>query len=197
MWNAAENIYRVPYNQVTKKMYDEAKNGVYGANYGIGASKVSRMYNIDFQQAKFIIERYHQAVPEIQDVYQKEIREDIDTKRVITNPFGRERVFLGRPDEELYRAAYSHYCQSTVADIINLALSELESGPEWMETLLQVHDELVIQVPEDKVIEGCRLVKRALEKPMVFSRIDEPLIIPAEIATGRNWFDVEKIECQV
>jgi DNA polymerase-1 len=192
MWNAAENIYRVPYNQVTKKMYDEAKNGTYAANYNVGALKISRMYNMEFSQAKFILERYYSAVPEIKDSYQTGIRNAIDTTRTLVNPLGRERVFLGQPDDEMYRAAYSHYCQSTVADVINIGLVKLEGEEEWVEVLLQVHDELVVQVPIDCLEEGVTRVKKAMEVPLKFDGVDVPLVIPVEVATGPNWFELKK-----
>ena len=188
MWNAAENIYRIPYDQVTRKMYDEAKNGTYAANYGVGALKVSRMYDMSYQQACFIIQRYHEAVPEIQQVYQAEIRHEINTQRKITNPLGRERLFFGRLDDELYRAAYSHYCQSTVADVINSALIDLDN--EGVEILLQVHDELVCQFPEDEVLQGVTKIRRAMERPLVFDGVSVPLVIPVEIKVGHNWYDV-------
>lgn len=193
-WNASENIYRVPRAEVTKKMYDEAKNGTYAANYGVGPLKVSRMYDMELDKAKFIIERYHEAVPEIQGVYQHEIRELLQTTRCLVNPLGRERIFQGRMDEELYRAGYSHYCQSTVADVINLALVELENGPDWLEVLLQVHDEIVCQVPLESLQEGVERVRSAMAVPLVFPEVSTPLVIPVEIKVGLNWYDVKSVE---
>ena len=192
MWNAAENIYRVPYDQITKQMYQDAKNGVYGANYGIGPHKVSRMYNIDFRDAKFIIERYHQAVPEIKGVYQRELVELVQQTRTIRNPLGRERVFFGRMDDELFRAVYSHYCQSTVADIILAALIDLDQ--QEVDILLQVHDELVCQFEESKLVEGVSTVRKAMERPVVIEGVKEPLIIPCEIKVGYNWYETTSLE---
>lgn len=191
-WNAT-NIFGVAREEVTKQMYDDAKNGVYGANYGIGALKVSRMYNMDFQRSKYIIQSYHRHVPEVQGVYQREIREEVLTTKKVTNPFKRERVFLGRVDDDLFRKAYSHYCQSTVGDLINSALVDLdaeENSP--VELLLQVHDEIVAQAPKHQIDEACLRIKKAMERPLLFKGVEEPLVIPAEIKTGPNWFDLEK-----
>lgn len=188
MWNASENIYRVPISAVTKEMYQNAKNGVYGANYGIGPHKVSRMYNIPFQDAKFIISRYHEAVPEVQAVYQSEIRAMIDESREIINPLGRRRIFFGLIDDELYRAAYSHYCQSTVADVINSAMIELEYStyePPFVEVLLQVHDELVCQCPIEHAEAGVAKIRKAMERPIIIE--GRALTIPAEIKLGPSW----------
>lgn len=194
MWNASENIYKIPIAQVTEQQYANAKNGVYGANYGIGWLKVSRMYNIPSKDAKFIIESYHASVPEIKGVYQKEIEEELGRTRKLVNPLGRERVFLGQYDDEMFRAAYSHYCQSTIGDLINLGLCDLldwsfEQPDLGLEILLQVHDELVCQCWEQHVEAGCELIRRALERPINVPGTPEPLVIPAGIKVGRNWFD--------
>lgn len=194
MWNASENIYKIPVAQVTETQYANAKNGVYGANYGIGWLKVSRMYNIPSADAKYIITNYHASVPEIKSVYQKEIEDELMRTRTLTNPLGRERVFLGRLDDDMYRAAYSHYCQSTIGDLINLALCDLldwsfEAPALGLEILLQVHDELVCQCWEDQVEPACDLIRRALERPIQIPGTPEPLVIPAGIKVGRNWFD--------
>lgn len=194
MWNASENIYRVPISQVTKTMYSNAKNGVYGANYNMGYIKVSRMYNLDLKDAKFILERYHEAVPEVQEVYQAEIRDVLHASRRIRNPLGRERLFLSRFDDELYRSAYSHYCQSTVADLINLAMIDLEfstEGPD-VEILLQVHDELLSQCPIDDIDAGVEKVRKAMEREIMIE--GRPLVIPVEIKVGRNWAECVTLE---
>lgn len=195
MWNASKNIYQIPESQVTAEQYSKAKNGVFGANYGVGALKVSKMYDMEFRDAKFIIERYHAAVPEIKDVYQAKIREEIQRTRKLTNPLGRERMFFGRMDDQLFRAAYSHYCQSTVADLISLGIQELDELE--FELLLQVHDEVVLQCPEKDVEATARAVKMALERSLKFDGVQEPLIIPVEIKVGPNWYDMEKLELEV
>lgn len=193
-WNAAENIFRVPYSQITKQMYDDSKNGVYGSNYGIGWLKVSRMYNIESTRAKFIIDRYHQAVPEIKNVYQAEIRAELESTRKLTNPLGRERIFFGRMDDDLFRQGYSHYCQSTVADLILAGLIDLDQA--GVEVLLQVHDELIIQVPSDResILQGAKQLKQALERPVQIPGVAQPLIIPAEVKVGPDWYNVKPVE---
>lgn len=190
-WNAV-NIFGVALEDITKQQYGDAKNGVYGANYGIGPLKASRMYTMEFQRAKFIIDRYHQHVPEVQEVYQREIREQLMATRTITNACGRERMFFDRMDEDLFRKAYAHYCQSTVADLILQAIVELDQQDEVVILLMQVHDELVAQCDEDQKDIACAMVKKALERPLYFDGVDEPLIIPAEVQVGPNWYDVEE-----
>ncbi len=190
-WNAS-NIYNKPRPEITKEEYDNAKNGVYGANYGIGPLKVARMYDMDFRQAKLIIENYHHHVPEIRSVFQREIRQQILETRMLRNPFGRERLFFGRVDDEMYRKAYSHSCQSTIADLIYYAVVELDDL--GVELLLQVHDELVLQCPVNDLDATCKIVKRAMEREIKVPGVEAPLIIPVEIQVGDNWYDVRQYE---
>jgi len=186
-WNASENIYRVPLDQVTATQYSNAKNGVYGANYNIGAPKVSRMYNIPLPDAKFILDRYHQAMPEVRGVFQQEIQDELRRTGKIRNPLGRERLFLGQLTDDTFREAYSHYCQSTVGDLINTALSELvELG---VDVLLQVHDEIVCQCPESELEATVHRLRDCMERPLKIAGVDQPLIIPCEIKVGRDWYN--------
>lgn len=191
-WNAVVNIWRVPREEITPEMYSKTKNGTYGANYGIGPLKVSRMYNMPTQEAKFIIERYHENVPEVREVFQREIREALKSTRRLTNPLGRERIFYGRLDEELFRAAYSWVCQSLVADVLLAALVELDELGE--EILLQVHDELVLQCDEDKVPETAQRIRSAMEREIKVPGVQTPLVIPCEIKVGKNWYDMKELK---
>lgn len=192
MWNASENIYHKDPKDITKDEYSKAKNGTFGANYDVQALKVSRMYDMSFQEAKLILERYHAAVPEIQGVYQAEIRVEIMETRMLTTPQGRERVFFGRMDAALFRAAYSHFCQGTVADLINEAIIELDE--QGIELLMQVHDEIVLQCPESEVEAHARAMKLAMERPLRFEGVEEELVIPVGIEVGPNWFETKEIK---
>jgi len=191
-WNAAENIYHCPYEEITPTMYSNAKSGTYGANYGIEAKKVSMMYDIEINNARMILRNYHDSVPEVKGVFQKEIRDELRRSRRISNPLGRKRYFFGRLDEGLYRGAYSFKCQSTVADIITAALVELDSL--GYEVVLQVHDELVVQCKDDpdEIAKTVSAIKHAMERPIKVSGVDELLIIPTEIKVGKNWYDMEE-----
>ena len=190
-WNAAENIYRVPYDQITPEMYAKGKSGTYGANYGIEALKVSRMYNMNINEAKMILNNYHESVPEVKGVFQKEIRDKLKKDRTLVNPLGRRRVFYNRLDESMFRSAYSFLCQSLVADILGEALIELDDL--GYEILLQVHDELVIQCDDNPktVALSVAAVRKAMERPIKIKGVDQPLCIPAEVKVGKNWCEMK------
>ena len=111
---------------------------------------------------------------------------------MLRKPFGRERLFFGRVDDEMYRKAYSHSCQSTIADLIYYAVVELDDL--GVELLLQVHDELVLQCPVNDLDATCKIVKRAMEREIKVPGVEAPLIIPVEIQVGDNWYDVRQYE---
>jgi DNA polymerase-1 len=187
----ASDIFRVPESEVTKERRYAAKQGVYAGNYGIGALKMSRLYDIDFHDAKTVLERYKAVRPELA-LWWKRIEDEIKTTRTLRNPLGRERIFFGRIDNALFRTAYDFIPQSTVADLINQALCTLDDI--GVELLLQVHDELVVQCDDSPwmIKDTVRQVKEAMEIPVRFKGVEEPMIIPVEIAVGHNWYDVKE-----
>lgn len=87
--------------------------------------------------------------------------------------------------------------QGTAADIVKLAMArlvaELSEYP-WIRPVLTVHDSLVFYVPEDRVMEAGRLVKRLMER-QPFPKFDVPLV--AEVAAGRNYGELEDLEVEV
>lgn len=181
-------IFGITQSEVSKFQRDRAKNGTYAGNYKVGPLKVARMYDMTFQDAKFVLQRYKHVRPELLTWWTK-IEDEVKTTRKIVNLFGRERIMLGRMDDDLFRQCYSHKCQSTVADIIAQAVVELDDLD--IEILLQVHDELVVQAPEDQVDTVVAQVKSAMEVTINVPGIEQPLVIPTEISTGSNWFDTK------
>jgi len=184
----ASMIYNIPEDKITKTQRSTAKNGVYAGNYGAGPLKMSRLYDMDFKQAKMILERWKRVRPELLR-WQERIRDELRATRKLRNPFGRERIFFGRMDDATFRAAYSHTCQSTVADIILEAIVTLDQ--QGVEILLQVHDELVCQCPEEEVEETVEKMRNAMEIPIQVPGVEQPLVIPVEISVGPNWYDVK------
>jgi DNA polymerase I-like protein with 3'-5' exonuclease and polymerase domains len=149
------------------------------------------MFDIPFNEAKNLLDRYKQIRPELR-LWWARIEDEIKTTRTLTNALGRQRIFFGRIDEALFRTAYDWVCQSAVADLINQALVTLDDL--GYEMLLQVHDELVLQVEDTPAtITGAIIdVRNAMEIPVKFPNVDPPMVIPAEIAVGPNWHDVKE-----
>lgn len=189
----ASEIYKKPQEAISKIERYNAKQGVYAGNYGIGPLKLSKMHDMDFHEAKRIVEGYKRLRPELLAWWSR-IEEEIKTTRTLINVFGRKRTFHGRIDQSLFRAAYDWICQSTVADLINQALVKLEEESEVVDVLIQVHDELVCQCDPADVDQAVQEIREAMEIPVQFPLVEEPLVIPAEIAVGENWHDVHDVK---
>lgn len=187
----ASEMWSRPESEVTDELRSDAKNGVYAGNYGVGPMTFSRQHDIEFRRAKNILERYRMVRPELER-WQRKIDEQIRATRKLRNPLGRERIFFGRLENDTFRAAYSHSCQSTVADVILKAIVELDK--EGVEILLQVHDELVVQCPEDQIDQTARMVKKAMEIPIKIEGVEAPLTIPVEIKIGPDWWNLNPYE---
>jgi len=187
----AARIFKIEEAAVTPAQRYDSKQGVYAGNYGIGPLKLSKMHDMDFHQSKTIIEGYKRSRPEL-SLWWSRIEDQIKATRTLRNVFGRERIFFGRIDSALFRAAYDWICQSTVADLINQALVTLDELE--YEVLLQVHDELVLQCEDtpESIYLTVEAVRNAMEIPLTFPNVEQPLVIPADIAVGPNWFDVKE-----
>ena len=198
-WNAGTNIYHVDLDKVTKDMRNAAKAVVHGGNYGLGARTavdISQKWGIDisYHEMKQALDAYHRAMPEIM-YWWKEVQDELKRTRTLRTPFGRIRRFYGRLDESTFRSAYSYLPQSTVGDVINRAIGLAEYVlPRGNYPVLQVHDEIVWEVEQDKVRDVSVIIKNLMEYPLHFEGVSEPLIIPVEMTIGTNWWDQKELE---
>lgn len=187
------------------------KKGNHAINYDVSYKTFALKNEIPEMEAKYTIERIHRGYPQIRNSYHKIIESMLKRNRIVTNLFGRNRLFLGPiipsyPNitkyavQDTYRQAYAHLPQSTTADKIN------EQGLEYIyynqdlfspvELLAQVHDSVVFQIPlsepwseHERMI---RLIKNSLEQPLTWN--DMKIKTPADIAIGFNMCKEEMIE---
>jgi len=140
-----------------------------------------------FKQAYFAafkgIPRWHQNVIN-----------QIQTTGVLTSLWGRRRKFYGRPDDDkTHREAIAFDPQSTVGDILNMAMLRVwhhatvlrDPALEGFQLLSQLHDAILFQYPEER---ESIIVPRVLELMRVGVPVDgQTLTIPVEVAVGWNW----------
>ncbi len=189
----ASLIYKKPESQVEKAERSLAKNGVYGGNYDMHYTKAAQVYELKPAMAKWVLDEYRKALPEI-PMWWTEVQTALRSTHCTRNAAGRLRYFFGRVDDEMFRAAYSHQCQSLVADIVLDATTELEfsTDPDEFQLLLQVHDELVAKCRVEHLDKYAGLLKKAMEQPIQFVGIPEPLLIPADVSYGPTWMNTKK-----
>lgn len=197
-------IFNKPESQIERKRSDGkpserdiSKNGVYGGQYGMYYTTAARTYKLPLQTAKFVLDRFHSLLPEVERVFWAEVQQQLLlNNRVLENEMGLRRIFLDRMEQDLFREAYSHSAQSLVGSLINRAFALVDDiwDPTIAYPLLQVHDEIVAMARESEAVGIGRQLKAFMEYPLVFRGVPEPLVIPAEVAIGRNWYDVKPLE---
>jgi DNA polymerase-1 len=195
----AAAVYNIPLEQVTYEQRSFAKRVNFGLIYGMGAYRLSRDSDLSVGEARDFIETYFSRMPQVKRYLD-------DTKRlaregVIATIFGRRREFpiLQRPErynismvqgEE--RVAINMPIQGSAADIMKKAMidlyRELTQRKLNARMILQVHDELVLEVPEDELSEAAALTVQVMENVY-------PLKAPlrANTQVGTNWRDMEAL----
>ncbi|MBA3772171.1 MAG: DNA polymerase I [Ramlibacter sp.] len=187
----AAEVFAVAPDQVTSEQRRYAKVINFGLIYGMSAFGLARNLGIDGTAAKNYIQRYFERYPGVKN-YMDETRLSAKSKGFVETVFGR-RLYLpeinspnGPRRGGAERQAINAPMQGTAADLIKLSMVRvqdvLDSQARHTRMIMQVHDELVFEVPEDEV-EWARQ-----EIPRIMSAVAElrvPLI--AGIGIGDNW----------
>lgn len=155
----ASEIFDKPLTAITPEERRYAKIINFGLIYGMSAHGVSRQLGLEFKEAQAYIDRYFERYPGVA-AYMQRTREQAKTKGFVETVFGR-RLWL--PEmlhanyhvrQEAERAAINAPMQGTAADLIKLAMlavqQQLESGGLRSRLIMQVHDELILEVPHDE-----------------------------------------------
>jgi DNA polymerase-1 len=188
-------IFDVPLDQVTSEMRGRAKTINFATIYGQGPHALSRQLKITHAEAKEFIERYFerfQRVREYLDSMVEYAREHgyVETifKRRRYVPELRDRNFNIRAFGE--RTAANSPIQGSAADLIKIAMirihDRLASERLSARMLLQVHDELVFEVPGPELDAVQTLVRDEMEHAATLS---VPLVV--DVGTGRNWLETK------
>jgi len=162
----------------------------------------AKKFNINIKISEWkagqILDKFHAASPKIRGVFHQDIRESIDNGRVLTNPYGRFRMFFEQAGEDLYKEAFAFIPQSTVHDSLTQAWIRIDSQKPDIEWLMEAHDSLLLQIRVDEVNDICKLIKKEFEVPISFrsgSLIrDIDLVIPCDFEIGyESYSELQKI----
>jgi len=191
----AMDVFGVQADQVDSNMRRQAKAVNFGIVYGISDYGLSQNLNITRKEAAAFIEQYFQAFPGVRR-YMVSIVEQAREDGYVTTLLERRRYlpeirhsnFNLRSFAE--RTAMNTPIQGTAADIIKLAMMRmnealLERGLR-SRMLLQVHDELVFEVPEQELEIMKQLVPEVMKSAL---QLDVPLL--AEVSIGSNWYEAK------
>ncbi|MFZ5523440.1 MAG: DNA polymerase I [Pseudomonadota bacterium] len=187
----AAEIFMVAPDEVGSEQRRYAKVINFGLIYGMSAFGLARQLGIERSAAQAYIERYFARYPGVAD-YMQRTREQAKQQGYVETVFGR-RLWLpeinssnGMRRQGAERAAINAPMQGTAADLIKLAMIAVQ---HWLESdklntrlIMQVHDELVLEVPQQEL----HLVKEMLPKLMCsVAELKVPLLV--ELGEGKNW----------
>jgi len=187
----AAEIFGIEREQVDSEQRRYAKVINFGLIYGMSAFGLAQNLNIERSAAQSYIERYFARYPGVRE-YMNSTREIAKQKGYVETYFGR-RLWVpeinspnGMRRAGAERAAINAPMQGTAADLIKLAMIAVHQWllSEKLQTklIMQVHDELVLEVPENEL----ELVKQKLPQLMQHvASLDVPLL--AEVGVGSNW----------
>jgi DNA polymerase-1 len=192
----AAAVFGIPLENVTKDQRSFAKRINFGLIYGMGAFRLARDSDLTLSQADAFIKTYFERLPRVQE-YLAETKRLARRSEGLSTLMGRRRYFpllmSGRGNKNLLqgeeRAAINMPIQGTAADIMKKAMIEVYSELKrrnWKTMMmLQVHDELVFEVPEDEIDE----VKRTVVELMEATYPLDPAL-KTNAAVGMNWRDM-------
>jgi DNA polymerase-1 len=196
--STAASIQGVPIEQVTPDMRRLAKTINFGLIYGMSDWGLAARTELSREEASEFISKYFAQYPRVRG-YLARIKQQAQEQGYVETLLGRKRYFPelrsgsrahGNVKAAAERMAINHPIQGTAADIIKIAMirlhDELQSRGLRSKMILQVHDELVLEVPDDEVDGVGKLVKSVMEDAY---KLDVPLKV--DIKTGRHWREME------
>jgi DNA polymerase-1 len=166
---------------------DAAKRLGHGSNYQGQPEKMSRATHIPIQDVQTFQREYLAAFPAFQ-LWWRYVGEQLRDVRKLTTLMGRQRYFFGHwKDSETVRAAIAYEPQSITADTIDRGLLALWRANR-VQLLLQVHDSILFQFPEELEDEIVPWALETIAQPLAL-RGGRTFVIPGEAKVGWNWSD--------
>jgi DNA polymerase-1 len=198
--NTAVSIFGVAANEVTPDMRRDAKTINFGILYGLSSFGLSsRIGQVNRAEAKEFIAKYFAAYPKVEE-YIEQVKLQVNEEGFVKNELGRIRKFPEIRSSQFFiraaaeRAAVNFPIQSLAADVIKVAMinihKELQATNYKLQAeckmLLQVHDELVFEVAEDKVEYWAKKLIPLMENAITLS-----VPVQVEAKVGDNWGEME------
>ena len=191
----ASEMFGVPVKDMPSDVRRRAKAIIFGIIYGISAFGLANQLGIPREEAGAYIRKYFERFPGIRD-YMEATKKICREQGYVTTIFGRKchypRITASNPSERAFneRAAINAPIQGSAADIIRRAMVRMDEALVAArldaQMLLQVHDELVFEVPDHQVEQTIDLVRRVMvDAPHPAVSLKVPLQVDARAA--QNW----------
>ena len=189
----AAKVFNVPLEAVTREQRSHAKTVNFGIIYGVSAFGLSAQTDLSRSQSKELIDTYYATYPNLRNYIQNQIHfaqehgyveTVLGRRRYLPDIHSRNQVVRGAAE----RNAVNAPIQGSAADIIKIAMIRiydlLQAQQLQTRMLLQVHDELVFDVPKTELEIVKPLIKEAMESAFTLA---VPLV--ADLGIGNNWLD--------
>jgi DNA polymerase-1 len=191
-------VFGLPAEKITADMRRDAKTINFGILYGLSSFGLSsRIGEVSHGDAKEFIEKYFAAYPQVRN-YMDRTKDEVNQLGLVKNELGRIRKFPEIRSSQYFiraaaeRAAINFPIQSLQADIIKMAMiniyQKIHAHPEEIKMLLQVHDELVFEIREDKVEDWVAKLRPLMENSY---KLSLPIKVDAKV--GDNWGEMKKV----
>ena len=190
----AKKLFRLE-GEPTDLQRRRAKTVNFGIVYGISDWGLAEQLEIGPKEAREIINNFYASYPEVANFFQKIVSDALKDGYVSTL-LGRRRYLRELHDsnyntrEFAKRAAMNAPIQGTAADLIKIAMIEvnkaLKEGGFASKMVLQIHDELILKVPQNEKEAVYKLVKETMEHAM---KLDVPLLVDGGF--GHDWYDAK------
>jgi DNA polymerase-1 len=191
-------IYGIDEKDVDDKMRESAKRVNFGIIYGLTSYGLSKDLGIGVEEAQGFIDAYFATYPQVKDYIEGQI-EKAKEDGFVTTMLGRRRYLPQINDKTMMvrqfaeRQAVNTPIQGSASDMIKLAMVDihgrLRAGLMKSQMILQIHDELLFDVPVDEVPELVRLAKDRMENVL---KLDVP--VKVDVKKGKNWLEMEEVK---
>ncbi|HHX50659.1 MAG TPA: DNA polymerase I, partial [Clostridia bacterium] len=194
----AAEVFGVDMDQVTSEMRQKAKAVNFGIVYGISDYGLARDLGISRKEASQYIQLYFSRYPGVKEYIQRVIQEARE-KGYVTTLLHRRRylpdLFSSNRNLRAFgeRTAMNTPIQGSAADIIKLAMLRISEALQKYglasKMILQVHDELIFEVPRKELKLAIKLIREAMENALT---LEVPLEV--DIKGGPNWYQLEPMD---
>ncbi|XP_034242675.1 DNA polymerase nu-like [Thrips palmi] len=204
-WLQIEDI-----SKVSEEDRDKTKRIMYSLMYGAGASKLVEFLHIDYNQASKILQKFAGTFPKMED-FTKSVVRDCRKQGYLTTETGRIRLFpnINSPNFQIRmhseRQAVNFLVQGTAADLCKCAMVQTQRFLTGIGSqkripqaclLLQIHDELLWEIPDADVMDAADVVQTAMEgATSVFQGLSNFSVpLPVVMKIGKSWGDLKIVK---
>ncbi len=200
----ASQVFKVPFEKVDKEMRRKAKVINFGILYGMGVNALKANLGSTREEAQKFYDDYFKTFSTLAS-YLNGVKAETAKIGYTTTLYGRRRYFEGIKSKLPFiraaaeRMAINAPIQGTQADIVKLAMREIdkhikkEKAEDDVRLLLQIHDELIYEIKDNKVKEYAKVIREIMEKIMTKDKTKGVPIL-ANASCGENWGEMEVIQ---